>query len=120
VPLSLQQVSPIDSDRHGADQHLTLAGPGHRRGREAEHLWPARGRDSDGAHGFWCGRHGKTSINWLDGTEKTAKISAKGQITVPNEVRRALGVGAGDRLGFEEVDGEIRMVPLRAGTPFAR
>ena len=51
---------------------------------------------------------------------KTAKITAKGQITVPNEIRRALGVGAGDRLGFEEVDGEIRIVPVRAGSPFAR
>ena len=36
---------------------------------------------------------------------KTAKITAKGQITVPNEVCRALGVSAGDRLGFEERDG---------------
>lgn len=51
---------------------------------------------------------------------KTAKITAKGQITVPNEVRRALGVGAGDRLGFEERDGEMRMVPIRAESPFAR
>ena len=51
---------------------------------------------------------------------KTAKITAKGQITVPNEVRRALGVSAGDRLGFEERDGEVRMVPIRAQSPFAR
>ena len=120
MPLSLQQVSPIHSCRHGADQHLTLTGLRDQRGSEAEHLRSTWGRDSDGAHGFWCGRHGKTSINWLDGTEKTAKISAKGQITVPNEVRRALGVGAGDRLGFEEVDGEMRIVPIRAGSPFAR
>jgi AbrB family looped-hinge helix DNA binding protein len=45
---------------------------------------------------------------------KTAKITAMGQITVPNKVRRALGVSAGDRLGFEERDGEMRMVPIRA------
>jgi AbrB family looped-hinge helix DNA binding protein len=51
---------------------------------------------------------------------KTAKITAKGQITVPNEVRRALGVSAGDRLGFEERAGEMRMVPIRAESPFAR
>jgi AbrB family looped-hinge helix DNA binding protein len=51
---------------------------------------------------------------------KTGKITAKGQITVPNEVRRALGVSAGDRLGFEERDGEMRMVPIRAESPFAR
>lgn len=51
---------------------------------------------------------------------KTAKITAKGQITVPNEVRRALGVGVGDRLGFEERDGEMRVVPIRSESPFAR
>lgn len=51
---------------------------------------------------------------------KTSKITAKGQITVPNEVRRALGVAAGDRLRFEERDGEMRMVPVRAESPFAR
>ena len=51
---------------------------------------------------------------------KTAKITANGQITVPNEVRRALGVAVGDRLGFEESDGEMRMVPIRAESPFAR
>ena len=51
---------------------------------------------------------------------KTAKITTKGQITVPSEVRRALGVGVGDRLGFEERDGEIRIVPVRAESPFGR
>jgi hypothetical protein len=45
VPLSLQQVSPTDSCRHGADQHLTVTGPGDRLGGEAEYLGscPARG-----------------------------------------------------------------------------
>ena len=51
---------------------------------------------------------------------KTAKITTKGQITVPSEVRRALGVGVGDRLGFEERDWEIRIVPVRAESPFGR
>jgi AbrB family looped-hinge helix DNA binding protein len=51
---------------------------------------------------------------------KTAKITANGQITIPNEVRRALGASAGDRLGFEERAGEMRMVPMRAESPFAR
>lgn len=51
----------------------------------------------------------------------TAKITTKGQITVPRQVRRALGVGAGDRLVFEEgADGEMRITPLRAESPFAR
>lgn len=51
---------------------------------------------------------------------KTAKITSKGQITVPNEVRRALGVRAGDRLAFEERGGEMRVVPVRSESPFAR
>ena len=50
----------------------------------------------------------------------TAKITTKGQITVPNQVRRALGVVAGDRLAFEERTGEMRIIPVRAESPFAR
>jgi AbrB family looped-hinge helix DNA binding protein len=50
----------------------------------------------------------------------TAKITSKGQITVPNQVRRALGVAAGDRLAFEERAGEMCVVPIRAESPFAR
>ena len=50
----------------------------------------------------------------------TAKITSKGQITVPNQVRRALGVGAGDRLAFEERAGEMCVVPIRAESPFTR
>ncbi|MFY9939342.1 MAG: AbrB/MazE/SpoVT family DNA-binding domain-containing protein [Silvibacterium sp.] len=51
---------------------------------------------------------------------RTAKITSKGQITVPNEVRRALGVHPGDRIGFEERDGEMRVVPIRSESPFAK
>lgn len=51
----------------------------------------------------------------------TAKITSKGQITVPWQVRRALGVGPGDRLVFEErPGGEMRVKPIRAESPFAR
>ena len=51
----------------------------------------------------------------------TAKITSKGQITVPHQVRRTLGVGAGDRLVFEErAGGEMRVVPIRAESPFNR
>jgi len=50
-----------------------------------------------------------------------AKITSKGQITVPYKVRRTLGVGAGDRLVFEEsANGEMRVIPVRAESPFAR
>jgi AbrB family looped-hinge helix DNA binding protein len=51
----------------------------------------------------------------------TAKITSKGQITVPHQVRRALGVGTGDRLAFEErASGEMCIVPIRKESPFAR
>ncbi len=51
----------------------------------------------------------------------TAKITSKGQITIPAEVRRALGVGAGDALVFEKDDEGIRVLPKRKGeSPFAK
>lgn len=53
--------------------------------------------------------------------ELTAKITSKGQITVPHQVRRALGVGVGDRLAFEKrADGVIAVVPMRKESPFAQ
>ena len=53
--------------------------------------------------------------------ELTAKITSKGQITVPLQVRRALGVGVGDRLAFERhTDGVIAVVPMRKESPFAQ
>jgi antitoxin PrlF len=39
-----------------------------------------------------------------------AKITSKGQITIPVEIRRALGVKAGDKLRFEPHRGGIRLV----------
>ena len=41
--------------------------------------------------------------------QKQAKITSKGQITVPREVRHALGVRAGDRLLFESVGQDVRV-----------
>ena len=49
-----------------------------------------------------------------------AKLTSKGQITVPQEVRRFMGVRAGDRLLFE-TDGESVLVrPVRTGSPFEK
>ncbi|MBN2285973.1 MAG: AbrB/MazE/SpoVT family DNA-binding domain-containing protein, partial [Tissierellales bacterium] len=39
----------------------------------------------------------------------SAKITSKGQITVPKKVRDRLGVSEGDAVYFVEVDGEFRM-----------
>jgi antitoxin PrlF len=52
--------------------------------------------------------------------DKQAKITTKGQITVPLAVRRALGVGPGDRLRFEEDKNGVRVRPVRTKSPFAK
>jgi antitoxin PrlF len=52
--------------------------------------------------------------------KKQAKVTSKGQVTVPREIRRKLGVRPGDRLLFEE-DGEgIRVTAVRKESPFAK
>ncbi len=45
--------------------------------------------------------------------QKQARITSKGQITVPREVRRLLGLRAGDGLLFES-DGKDVRGPTRA------
>jgi AbrB family looped-hinge helix DNA binding protein len=51
---------------------------------------------------------------------KKARITSKGQITVPREIRRALGVRQGDTLVFEQDKSGIRVVPDRTESPFAK
>ena len=49
---------------------------------------------------------------------ETAKITSKGQITVPKRVRRKLAVGPGDRLAFEfDEQGILRVAPVRSPLP---
>ena len=52
--------------------------------------------------------------------QKHAKITSKGQITVPREVRRALGVGEGDQLLFETDGDGVRIRPVRRKSSFAK
>jgi len=51
---------------------------------------------------------------------KQAKITSKGQITVPREVRQKLGVKAGDGLLFEHDGKGYRVVPVRTKSAFAK
>jgi AbrB family looped-hinge helix DNA binding protein len=51
---------------------------------------------------------------------KAAKITSKGQITVPREIRRILGVRSGDRLLFESDDNGIRVRPARSRPAFSK
>ena len=52
--------------------------------------------------------------------QKQARLTSKGQITVPHEVWRALGVRPGDKLLFERDGAEFRVKPLRAASPFEK
>jgi antitoxin PrlF len=52
--------------------------------------------------------------------QKAATITSKGQITVPREVRRILGVRAGDKLMFENDEGGIRVRPVRNQSTFSK
>ena len=52
--------------------------------------------------------------------QKQARITSKGQITVPHEIRRAMGVKPGDRLVFERDGGQVHVRPLRTQSPFEK
>jgi len=42
----------------------------------------------------------------------TSTVTSKGQITLPRDVRRALGLDAGDKVDFVEVEGGYKLVPV--------
>lgn len=43
----------------------------------------------------------------------TSKITSKGQITLPRDVRQALGLAVGYKVDFVEIEGGFKIVPLR-------
>lgn len=49
-----------------------------------------------------------------------AKVTSKGQITVPVEIRRSLGVKSGDKIRFEQQEGGIRIVRDVDENPFEK
>jgi AbrB family looped-hinge helix DNA binding protein len=51
---------------------------------------------------------------------KQARITSKGQITVPRDIRRLLGVQAGDRLLFDSDSTGVHIRSLRAESPFEK
>ena len=52
--------------------------------------------------------------------QKQARITSKGQITVPRDIRRTLGVGPGDRLLFESDSKGVHVRPMRSRSPFEK
>jgi AbrB family looped-hinge helix DNA binding protein len=49
-----------------------------------------------------------------------AKVTSKGQITVPAEIRKSLGLKTGDHLRFEQREGGIRLVRDTDENPFEK
>jgi antitoxin PrlF len=52
--------------------------------------------------------------------QKQATITSKGQITIPLEVRRLLGVRTGDKLIFENDESGVRVLPVRSRSAFSK
>jgi antitoxin PrlF len=52
--------------------------------------------------------------------KRQARITSKGQITVPYEIRREMGVRAGDKLEFEKDGKDFRVRPVRTESPFEK
>jgi AbrB family looped-hinge helix DNA binding protein len=52
--------------------------------------------------------------------KKQARMTSKGQITVPYEIRRALGVRPGDKLEFETNGTGCSVRPVRAEDRFEK
>ena len=52
--------------------------------------------------------------------KRQAKLTSKGQITVPRDIRHKLGVRVGDRLQFEDIGNGVRVTAVRKESPFAK
>jgi len=49
-----------------------------------------------------------------------AKVTSKGQITLPRDVRRRLGVRPGDKVRFDELGIDICIRPVKDDDPFEK
>jgi antitoxin PrlF len=49
-----------------------------------------------------------------------AKVTSKGQVTIPKKVRERLGVQPGEDVGFEEKDGVVFIRKAVTKSPFDR
>lgn len=49
-----------------------------------------------------------------------AKVTTKGQVTIPLGVRQRMGVGPGDTLEFQETEAGMLITKRRADSPFVK
>lgn len=45
----------------------------------------------------------------------TSKVTSRGQVTIPSELRRAMGIKPRDSVAIEPVDGGIKITPSGSG-----
>ena len=48
-------------------------------------------------------------------TKYTSKVTSRGQVTIPSELRRTMGIKPKDRVALELVDGGIKISPSISG-----
>lgn len=52
--------------------------------------------------------------------QREVKITARGQVIVPRDIRHVLGVRPGDTLLFENDEAGVRVRPVRRASPFEK
>lgn len=52
--------------------------------------------------------------------KRQAKLTSKGQITIPRDIRRRLGVRAGDKVEFEDQGNVVSVKAVRTGNVFQK
>ncbi len=52
--------------------------------------------------------------------QQEAKVTSKGQVTIPKEIRRVLGIDEGDSIIFEADESGVHIRPARPTSVFAQ
>ena len=52
--------------------------------------------------------------------QREARVTTKGQVTIPRDVRLRLGIKAGDTIVFEDKGSAIQVRPIRKTSPFEK